>query len=255
MTKIRFLILAALSLFIIHPAFAQDEAPSDLPSKESFISAWEDAVKSKDTTISFEKTDEEDVYILKTDLFNYDGKLKLLNVLIYPFDGYDYGENMDDYVMGSAEVDFIDEDGDLRSKYPQSFNRWNESQTLYYSKSADKWMNSKEYYKDYEEKLAAIDYPVAEPQQNKKRSKFVDILISLIPVFLILSVFYFFIRKTIKTQKSYMEKYDLSMERQKESLEIQRKAVENQEKSVQQSIVNQEKQIALLEQILKKVSK
>lgn len=125
-------------------SYAQSE---QAPSEESFIQAWENHITQSDTTFSLEKTDQDNIYNFKSKLFDYDGQLRILNVLIKKSESYDQKANARTlYYEGVAEVELLNNGHDLEQSFPQSYNEWILLQRLYFVVDENRWVSPKEYY-------------------------------------------------------------------------------------------------------------
>lgn len=221
MIKIRLNLLLAFIL-LLSPAFitiasAQNDAA---PSEESFIQSWEEFIKNQDTTISLEKTDQDSVYNFKSKLFDYDGQLKLLNVLIKETQDYRHSSNKDTSTLyeGSAEVELLSNEQDLKEKFPKSYDEWKSLQRLYFLKDQNQWIDPESYYQ-----------LLIEKNETSFRPENYGIYVTY--GFLLLLVL-FMIRNII----------------------VQKKRTNKQDEILKLHLENQRKQIELLETISKKVS-
>ena len=88
------------------------------PDEASLLLAWETAQRQSPGTEVLERTGDRR-YRFKTSRFPFDGELVVLNLLIEPLpvDG-EPGYN------GTVEVDLVGLPDDVRSRYVQSFARW-----------------------------------------------------------------------------------------------------------------------------------
>jgi uncharacterized membrane protein len=115
-----------------------DASPKDVPPPDeaSLLQAWETAQRRSPGTEVLERTGDRR-YRFKTSRFPFDGELVVLNLLIEPLPldeepGY----------TGTVEVELAGLPGDVKSRYVQSFARWQASHTLFYDRGRGGWLTA-----------------------------------------------------------------------------------------------------------------
>jgi hypothetical protein len=128
-------ILVALLLVAgaVSDGAAMDGPP---PSEASLLSAWEAAQRRSPGTEVLERTNDRH-YRFRTSRFPFDGELVVLNLLIEPLPldeepGY----------TGTVEVELVGLPDDLRTRYVQSFARWQAGHTLFYDGGHGEWLTA-----------------------------------------------------------------------------------------------------------------
>ena len=108
-------------------------AVSDRPSEESALAALEKALQDDPRTVEFEKTGEWE-YHYKTTWFPYNGKLRIIN-LVLDDDGLSE--------MYEATFDFeFDKDAEVRERYEGGHFEWlREYRRLYYDSATKQWID------------------------------------------------------------------------------------------------------------------
>jgi len=127
------LVSALITIFAYSSVFAK-------PTEEGLLEAWKNLQKNDPKTIVFEKAGE-NLYRFKTEKFPFDGKLKVLNLVIDDrMSDLEYG-----YIMGIVEVELVDLPEDFVNKHPYSYSMWAQDNTLYFDGESDRWLNGKEW--------------------------------------------------------------------------------------------------------------
>ena len=220
-------------------AFAQDkntetaaelpqktEETKILPTKETFLAAWEVHQRNLPTTVTLEKTNEPGIYNYETTLFPYKGKLKINNILISK-DIYYYGDydlNLEDALKGVVETELPDlQDKKMYDLYPYSNNIWKNQNFLFYNGCAGKWLNIEQWREIQKSNTRASQETLT---QNQLIADFLP-LVFLIP-FLLLLLWW-----AKRQQKAQMTKFDLSLERQEKSMALQKESMASQKESLE----------------------
>ncbi len=116
------------------------------PSKKSLLKFWEETQKDLPGVIVFNKIDDS-TYQFKTDIFPYDGEIKLLNLVI--IESQTYGRESDSFFMpshnGMVELELTNFNQELQKKYSQSYSLWAQNNTLYFDKGSSEWISQKTF--------------------------------------------------------------------------------------------------------------
>ena len=232
--KFKFTLLFAILLVFSLPAFAQENA-----TKESFIKKWEEHIKSLPSTVSFEKTDEENIYTLDTDLFDYNGKIELLNVVISEDIDYYQNYELDDAAKtkGIAEIEFVDAPEKFFHNRYHSKSLWDNNQYLFWIDG--QWLTEKDWQTN-ENTITSVSEDYTTPRKCNLLSRN-SVLRVWLPIILLIIFVLALAARTKKCQKEHIAKYDLSLDRQKESIDM-----------VKESLALQKEQNELLKRILEK---
>ena len=111
------------------------------PDRESLVAAWEVHVRSLPGTESLEASGDE-TYRLKDSDLPYDGELKIRGVLVRPNEST--AVEMDFSHLGMIEMELTDLPKDRLTS--QVYYYWlADRQTLHYSVTEDRWVNTAEY--------------------------------------------------------------------------------------------------------------
>ncbi len=223
MLRFNLCILAAMFLFVVLPARAEDAAAFAPPAKESLLAAWEEIVRQNPETKIFEKTDEAGVYNFETTLFPYKGKLKVLNLLVedrdlssYGYEYNDYDDTEDTGYIGMVETELSDAPEDFFEKYVYSTMAWKSGNVLFYSNQAARWMGKAEWKQYLKTKIAASS--AAAPQcARSERVDFISRYVGVIVLGIFLALVFLRLPRTLKKQNKLNETI---MERQLEGLNI-----------------------------------
>lgn len=208
-------------------ATAMGVSNASASSKEAFIAAWEQAHKARPTTQRFEKTDQPGVYDFETSLFPYRGKLKVLNVLIGEKLGYygDYDLQSKATLTGVAEVVLPGLPENFWKDYPYSSQIWQDQNFLFFIPEANRWMSADDWRAYEKESLSGDRGDCKASPSASFFDRYGELLRVFLPLFIILCVFFFVVRRVQKIQKVQMAKYDLSIDRQARSMEIMEKSL------------------------------
>lgn len=233
--------IAAFALvfaLFITPAFAEPAAPAK-PSKESLLEAWEKVQKENPYTAKFEKTDDKYVYNFETTIFPFDGKLKVLNLLIEKKPTYYYGEFSDyddempagDYV-GIIEPELVGVAKEFPSQYRYSYATWERGHALYFNAETKKWYTPAEWvaYKKAVKLAKTIpsDGPACTPATSGQgKPTFFSVLLSWFPMILLIAVWVIAMRKcglgkqkqVLEKNMAYMDKAEVYMAKNEKLLE------------------------------------
>lgn len=224
-----------IALFLMVAPFAQVHAETPVPpTKESFLAAWEENVRSNPETKLFEKMDEAGVYNFETTLFPYKGRLKILNLLVEDRDfssqGYefnDYDSEDDSGHIGIVETELTDAPENWSEKYPYSFQSWRSANVLFFSHAAGVWMDQGKWKQHLAMKKAA------EPPQSGIcaqtdfwRSQMNMVISMLLPIVIILALLIplcaLLGRKQRQTYKTSFDRQLEALNTARESLSIQK---------------------------------
>lgn len=129
------LVLLAVSL----SGTAQE--PLAKPDENSLLSAWEAALQKEESTEILEKTADRS-YHFKTELFPFDGELKVLNVLIEDFGDGEYAPG---FASGSVEVELVGFSQEQMTRYARSYSYWYQLNTLFFDFKEGRWLTAREY--------------------------------------------------------------------------------------------------------------
>jgi uncharacterized membrane protein len=125
------------ALLLAAPSAAGASGKDGLPPDEaSLLRAWEDAQRRSPGTEALERRSDRR-YHFKTSRFPFDGELVVLNLLIEPLP-------LDDEpgYTGTVEVELVGLPDDVRSRYVQSFARWQAGHTLFYDRGRGEWVTA-----------------------------------------------------------------------------------------------------------------
>lgn len=193
-------LMSIIILFLFSSVYSQ-------PTEKNLLNAWENVIKSDTKTIVLEKTDK-NMYKFNTERFPFDGKLKVLSVNIDSVN-----EIQDGYIPGIIEIELIGLSDDITTKYSYSYSTWLQNNYLYFNKSTEEWLSSKEYYKEIQEKYKIQPY------------KYWNIFTN-IPIFIFFIFIIFMIILLIKTQKKNKKYIDTAQEATERSLKIAERSLQ-----------------------------
>ncbi len=211
-----FISALATMLFCILGAPVLAAENEDVPSKESFIAAWEVQQRKLPTTLLLEKK-ADNVYLYETTIFPFKGELKILNVVIDKEIRYyaDYDLNYEDIVRGVLEYELVGlPREDIHEKYPHSFSLWDSHNYLFFSDETKRWLNPKEMgevvdlreaREEREENEAKAQCP-APKKDNESDLLNAKILISLAPSFLLFLIFGSLSIYSLNVQRKYLNR-------------------------------------------------
>jgi hypothetical protein len=246
------LCVVTLLFLLVSPVFAE-ESEIVLPTKEGLIAAWEEKLQNRPDTVIFSNADDEGVYEFKTTLFPYEGRLKILNIVIEDRDTSYYGYEYDDYrddddsgFVGAIETELLDiEDWEeFSQKYHYSSAAWRNFNLLFFPNDAQRWMSKGEWNSYIEEKNSLrLEQEVSEMDDAK--SWFVgEIIMTWVPLLVLLGFIFWIFRYAVEQRK----KYDGSLERQEFSIERQQEGLN----FAKESLEIQKEQLSLLKEIIDK---
>lgn len=187
---------------------------AEKPTEESLIKAWEELQKSDPNTVMFEKI-EDHRYKLKTNLFPFEGELRINDATIENIELGPYN----DYIMGPLDVELVGLPKDVIQKYGRKYFRWARNNTLYYDKKAGKWLSPQEF----QSVIAKMTKEMSKPSAGLF-SNYVFIVVLL----LALAYVIYFMQKNKQAVK-------ISLQRQAEAIARVEKSIELSEKGMQLS--------------------
>ena len=140
--------MKALNLVIVGSLIAMCSAVgfSAVPTKESLLSGWEEIQKGNHDTVLFEKKSE-NLYRFKTNIFPYDGEIRILNLVIKDRPVPIQYSNGLPSISGVVELELTSFTDEMKSKYRDSYSVWAENNTLFFDEKGNRWITSKEYGK------------------------------------------------------------------------------------------------------------
>ncbi len=172
--------------------------------QKNLLSAWEENLRNDGTTVYLRPVSDL-TYDFKTELFPFEGTLKVLNVVIDD-EAYQNGG----YRIGCIETELIGVNDDFYDKYYYSYSIWQRGNYLYFNEATEKWV----LYRNLD-----LDYDPYETQL-KPLINIMSLINSLFPVAVVLGILMIVIAVIAimqKKNKSYMEFAEKSTKR---SLEI-----------------------------------
>lgn len=180
-------------------------------SEQSLITAWEQALKSDPSTVTFEKAGDK-AYKFQTKKFPYQGGLRIANVTIDDY-GMEYGE---DYTVGWVEVEIDSNSASFMERHARSYGAWQAGNSLYYDKKQGKWLSYSEYARSYSKKY-----------RNLCKSPWLAILGNFWVIFLvILIVFIIFLsRKTSRQMKEALARQDHALAETDRALKLSEQSI------------------------------
>lgn len=149
--------------------------------EDSVLADWEVAQRSYPQTTTFEKTEEEKIYLFENHGFSYSGKITVKNVIIEKGEG-SYGTTAD------VVVDLDIDDEELYEKHGYSYGRWSRSNHLVYDSKKERWVRFKDLSKS-KKKCSS---------RKKTQALWRQLLVATFPILLIIAIFMFFIRNMNK---------------------------------------------------------
>ncbi len=224
----------------IHTALAQDNL--DKANKNSFKTKWEAHIASLPETEIFEKTDIPNIYNFKTTLFDFDGQIELLNIVIHDNIPYYHNYELKDEskLIGVAEIELKNIDDNFFDNRYYSHQIWEENHFLFWQNG--NWITEIEW-----EEAASSAQTSSETQSvkscntnNKKAKDWLSILIGFLPIVLLIIFYVIFGRRC---QKDSNQKIDISLEKQTESIQYQKEAMAliKKQNNILQQILDQKK--------------
>lgn len=216
--------MAVLFLIILFPSVCY----SLHPEEEALLSSWEEYQKSNPETVMFEKVSDM-TYEFKTELFPFDGILKVLNVVID-----DDMVSNEGYKIGYIETELIGVPEDFFEKHYYSYSIWQRDNTLYFSEETDSWVRLNDLSVQYN----SYDYQV------QPLASFFSVLSALFPIIVMIGILLIVFVFSIVIQKKN-SKY----------MEYARKATQRSLEIAENSIVLNEKNNIILKEILEEIKK
>ena len=188
------LISAIFPFFFISTVFAQ-------PSEQNLISAWESLQKADPKTVVFEKLAERH-YKFKTELFPFDGELKITNIVIDKnFDDFEYSTSENVISQGIVEVELVGISEDFLHNHGYSYGLWARNNILYYDEKEKQWVplsKALQKYRQPYKPAVGICY---------KLSGLISTLIFLVIFFVLVLIIFKGARKQIKETTAQNKKY------------------------------------------------
>ncbi|MBN1620386.1 hypothetical protein JW890_06660 [candidate division WOR-3 bacterium] len=203
------------TLFILSGIFLYLDITALTQDQKDLLSAWEENLRNDGTTVCLRPLAEM-TYEFKTELFPFEGTLKVLNVVI----DYEAYQN-DGYRIGCIETELVGVDDDFYDKYYYSYSIWQRGNYLYFDGVSETWV----LYRDLN-----LDYDIY-GKQLKPWISFMSVISSFFPIAVILGILIIVIAVMAimqKKNKSYMEFAEKSTKR---SLEIAERALVLNEES------------------------
>jgi hypothetical protein len=195
-------------------------AESAAPDEASLLKAWEAAQRTSPGTEALEATGVRR-YHFKTTRFPFDGELVVLNLLIEPLalDG-------EPGFTGTVEVELVGLGEDVRSRYVQSFARWQAGHTLFYDGTRGEWLTS-EVWREARMKQLRGTYGAAPGLWGLLSANLFWILfLALLAVFLVHAS-----RKATRQMKTALEAQKKALDDQQLSLDMARRSLELNEQA------------------------
>ncbi len=140
MKLLNFVIVSSIILICSATSF------SATPAKETLLSSWENIQKNNPGVLIFQKTGE-NTYKFKTNIFPYDGVIRVLNLVIRDND-MNLGPVEDMFVpsaTGIIELELVGFNQEMQMKYSNSFFMWAQDNNLFFDAKENKWITNKEY--------------------------------------------------------------------------------------------------------------
>lgn len=211
------LLVLSLAAGVVAGAFAKDGPP---PDEASLLEAWETAQRESPGTEVLERTGERR-YRFRTSRFPFDGELVVLNLLIerLPLDeepGY----------TGTVEVELAGLPDDVRSRYVQSFARWQAGHTLFYDAGRGGWLTAEAWREARMEQLRGAFGPEPGLWGLLSANLFWILFLVLLVAFLAHAS-----RKATRQMKAALEAQRKAMDDQQLSLDMARRSIELNEQA------------------------
>lgn len=216
----------AMAEMVANAAKAVPSMPSTEQLKQSLLAHWEVSQANNPNVAKFEKVEGGDGdYKIALNIFPYDGRLKVLNVFVAPYKGYDsdgdYHSDADEKVLyrGVIEADLPGLDKALADKMYTSYYAWKRDNRFYYDVTTGVWFNEADWdahFAKYPTVAKASTASCIPQAQDKYKKMFLDWL-----PFIGLMIFLgFLVRFSRKAQKKALDAQDLMMQRQLVFLKI-----------------------------------
>lgn len=202
MNKIILKIMLLLSLFV----FILSLALFAQPSEKSLIETWETIQKNDPKTVVFQKK-EENHYRFETEIFPFDGELRVLNISIDDrMRDFKYG-----YITGVIELELVNLPESFWKKHSFSYSSWSQNNVLYYDQKTGKWLSSREYYAKSRKDMT-----------GNPLVRFRNIFTNL-PIIILIFFIVFLIIISVKIQNKNKKYIDFAHDSTKKSLELSQK--------------------------------
>lgn len=211
------LLVLSLAAGAVAGASAKDGPP---PDEASLLEAWETAQRESPGTEVLERTGERR-YRFRTSRFPFDGELVVLNLLIerLPLDeepGY----------TGTVEVELAGLPDDVRSRYVQSFARWQAGHTLFYDPGRGAWLTAEAWREARMKQLRGVFGPEPGLWGFLSANLFWILFLVLLVAFLAHAS-----RKATRQMKAALEAQRKAMDDQQLSLDMARRSIELNEQA------------------------
>lgn len=184
-------------------------------NQSDLLSAWEDYLENNRSTV-YLKPVSEMTYDFKTNLFPFEGTLKVLNVVV---DEEGYG--CEGYKTGYIETELVGVEDDFYEKHYYSLSIWQRNNTLYFDENQDKWVLYNELTLNYETCEAGF----------QPWAGIMGLASSLFPLAVIVVILIIVIVVTSVMQKKNRSYMDFAEKATKRSLEIAEKSLALNEES------------------------
>jgi hypothetical protein len=189
------------------------------PDEASLLTAWEAAQRGTPGTV-LERTSDRH-YRFKTSRFPFDGELVVLNLLVerLPLDeepGY----------TGTVEVELVGLPDDVRTRYVQSFARWQAGHTLFYDHGRGEWLTAEAWREARMKQLRGAVGAGTGLWGLLSANLFWILFLVLLVVFLVHAS-----RKATRQMKSALEVQKKAMDDQQLSLDMARRSLELNEQA------------------------
>ncbi|MBN2363948.1 hypothetical protein JXL83_07435 [candidate division WOR-3 bacterium] len=198
------------------------------PEEKALLSSWEEYQKSNPKTVVFEKVSEM-TYEFKTELFPFDGIVKVLNVVI----DEDMPSN-EGYKVGFIETELVGVPEDFFEKHYYSYSIWQRDNTLYFSDETDSWIR----LSDLSVQCNSCAYPV------QPLTSFFSVLSALFPVVVMIGILLIVFVLSMVIQKKNSKYMEYARKATQRSLEIAEKSI----------VLNEENNV-ILKEILEEIKK
>jgi hypothetical protein len=190
------------------------------PDEASLLRAWETVQRRSPGTEVLERTGDRR-YRFKTSRFPFDGELVVLNLLIepLPLDG-------EPGYTGTVEVELVGLPDDVRSRYVQSFARWQAGHTLFYDRGRGGWLTAEAWREGRMDQLRGAFGPEPGLWGFLSANLFWILFLGLLVVFLVHAS-----RKATTQMKGALEVQKKAMDDQQLSLDMARRSIELNEQA------------------------
>jgi hypothetical protein len=196
---------------------AKDGPP---PDEASLLAAWETAQRQSPGTEVLERTIDRH-YRFRTSRFPFDGELVVLNLLVerLPLDE-------EPGFTGTVEVELVGLTDDVRTRYVQSFARWQAGHTLFYDQGRGEWLTTEVWREERMRRLRGTVGAGAGLWGLLSANLFWVVFLVLLVVFLVHAS-----RKATRQMKGALEVQKKAMDDQQLSLDMARRSIELNEQA------------------------